>query len=677
MTAQMTSILSRLDQEAVSQQVQIESRNREVHLPPVSVYRWWARRTAAVNGAILDAAVETLDAGDRLFFADPFAGGGVIPMAALSRGHRVYAQDLNPWVAEGLATALALPSEEEIKRAGANLIVLLRPLAQEAYGTTFEDGHVANISQTFRVAVGACTNCSYEQRLYPHALVTLLQRKDRKLEKRENNTAYLACPNGHLFRGTRHEISKCPDCQTPTDPKAVYLPKRINTCLCCSHQESLNQIAAVSGLGWEIVLVERSFNATREIGPPTVAERRQADCHKWTCKRDRRDIPDVHETRVLRRHGFKSWNDIYTKRQRRVMEKTLALIDALTTAKSVKRALRMAALGTAEMAGHLSRWDRYYLKSYESMASHRFNFTTFTTEPNVLGLNAHGRGSLVKRLAGLRKAAKWLEEQNINFYSSGPIHANKRIRRRVSNAGLNVVCGSSERMLFGDKTVDLILTDPPYHDDVEYHELSLPFRAWAELPLERPATEAGAIPHSRELTGQKSYREQLIPIFLEFKRVLKPSGRLVFSYANRQPAAWVNLFAALKTAKLSPLGFTIVHSENDTETSKRRGRSCNLDLVLELVPASLERLSQWRPKPIFHTEEERYLLAVGRAFLKSGTMVNGWEEELVAKLKSEAFVAPRTDTERDFHAGQILRPNFDPRTDRRTKVRMHTSEMMV
>ena len=39
------------------------------------------------------------------------------------------------------------------------------------------------------------------------------------------------------------------------------------------------------------------------------------------------------------------------------------------------------------MAGLLSRWDRYYLKSYESMAGHRFNFTTFATEPNVLGAN--------------------------------------------------------------------------------------------------------------------------------------------------------------------------------------------------------------------------------------------------------------------------------------------------
>ena len=49
----------------------------------------------------------------------------------------------------------------------------------------------------------------------------------------------------------------------------------------------------------------------------------------------------------------------------------------------------MAVLGTAEMAGLLSRWDRYYLKSYESMASHRFNFTTLAVEPNVIGVGTH------------------------------------------------------------------------------------------------------------------------------------------------------------------------------------------------------------------------------------------------------------------------------------------------
>ena len=39
------SPLRRLDAVAVSTQARIESRNREVHLPPISTYRWWARRT--------------------------------------------------------------------------------------------------------------------------------------------------------------------------------------------------------------------------------------------------------------------------------------------------------------------------------------------------------------------------------------------------------------------------------------------------------------------------------------------------------------------------------------------------------------------------------------------------------------------------------------------------------
>ena len=71
----------------IDQRAKIESRNREVCLPPVSVYRWWARRTETVNGAILDAYSK--DHTQRMLVADPFAGGGVIPLAAVLRNHQV------------------------------------------------------------------------------------------------------------------------------------------------------------------------------------------------------------------------------------------------------------------------------------------------------------------------------------------------------------------------------------------------------------------------------------------------------------------------------------------------------------------------------------------------------------------------------------------------------------
>src|ERR1035437_9023457 len=97
----IASPLRHLDADAVSEAARVETRNREVFLRPVTAYRWWARRTEAINGAILDAM--HLDNPSRLLVVDPFAGGGVIPIAAVIRGHRVYAQDLNPWATAGLA----------------------------------------------------------------------------------------------------------------------------------------------------------------------------------------------------------------------------------------------------------------------------------------------------------------------------------------------------------------------------------------------------------------------------------------------------------------------------------------------------------------------------------------------------------------------------------------------
>ena len=68
------SVLSSIDQFEVSELSRRESRNRETHLPPLSTFRWWARRTGAVNEAILEAAKSVFGSG-RLNVLDPFAGG--------------------------------------------------------------------------------------------------------------------------------------------------------------------------------------------------------------------------------------------------------------------------------------------------------------------------------------------------------------------------------------------------------------------------------------------------------------------------------------------------------------------------------------------------------------------------------------------------------------------------
>ena len=154
----------------------------------------------------------------------------------------------------------------------------------------------------------------------------------------------------------------------------------------------------------------------------------------------------------------------------------------------------------------------------------------------------------------------------------------------------------------------------------------------------RIAGEAVAIPRSAALINHRGYRGVLERIFKELHRVLKPQGRLLFSYANREPVAWVSLFGALRASGLRPIGFSIVHSENEGDHAKRNGRACNLDLILELVRKEVRVAEQWRPSAVFDTEEEQYLLAVGDAFLRSGDIVENWQELLLKQLSAHAFV---------------------------------------
>lgn len=640
--AGLVSPLRHLDATDINARVRREVRNREVHLPPVSTYRWWARRTESVNGAIIDAV--NLDHPGRLVVSDPFAGGGVIPLAAVMRGHRVYAQDLNPWAATGLSAMLSLPDADALRAGIAALSQRVLPEAAAAYGTVLSDGRPGHISHTFRVAVGTCTNCGERQRLFPHALVSLLARVERNQPE-----AFLACPNGHLFQGRRDTAKACTTCGVRTHPDTVYTPRRVATCS-CGHSERLEARAKAAGLGWEVVLVERAGISRRELALPTAGELAAAEADRWKPTRALGPIRDGQETAVLLRHGFRRWEDLYPRRQRAFVERLLTLTDDCSSDPNVTTALRQAVVGSTEMAGLLSRWDRYYLKSYESMAGHRFNFTTLPVEPNPWGTLASGRGTTLRRLVQLVKAAEWLQAKTgRSLHVQGPVPASTATQSALGGVDIDghpldgpdvlVVAGSSQRQLLPSGSVDLVLTDPPYHDDVQYGELSQPLRAWAGLSLLDGNGDAVVNRATGQLATAGSYGTLLTSIFRESARLLRPDGHLIFSYANRHPRVWVDLLEALQRAGLRAAGCAVVHSENETDHAKRGVRACTLDLLLDLVPLAAVPLEQHRP-PIAAGDEGAFLDIVAGYVLQIGALDTDWQESFLEEAASAAFVQP-------------------------------------
>lgn len=627
--AGITSPLRHLDPAQVSSAARAETRNREVQLPPISTYRWWARRTEAVNGAIIDAV--NRDTPGRLLITDPFAGGGVIPLAAVTRGHQVYAQDLNPWAAAGLVAMLGIPRAEDLREAVAVLAERAASQVDAAYATELSDGTPGQISHTFRVATSSCSSCAVRSRTFPHALVSLIARKERNRPE-----AFLACRNGHLFLGRRDEVSRCPVCDHRTDPATDYTQRRTVICP-CGHAEKLEQRARVGGWEWEVVMVERARRGRRELALPTQAEVFAAENESWQPTSVLGSIPEGSETRVLLRHGFTHWDQLYPRRQRALLEFLLRNAEGVSENSHVVDAVRMAIVGTAEMAGHVSRWDRFYLKSYESMAGHRFNFTTFTAEPNVWGTATSGRGTTTRRLAQLLKSADWMERRVGALTVEGPIPAAQR--RNAQTEDVRVVCGSSERMLLPTGSVSLCLTDPPYHDDVQYSELSLPLRAWAGLDAETLVGEAVVNEATGQLAEGGAYEDLLTRIFTETKRTLKDDGHLIFSYANRSVGAWISILRSLERSGLRAVGFEIVHSENETDHAKRNVRACTMDLIMDLGPKSDRVVVQHVPAERGGSDEMIFLRMVGAAFLQVGRLETGWERQFTALLQGSSFLS--------------------------------------
>lgn len=628
------SPLRHLEPELVSARARAESRNRELHLPPIGTYRWWARRTEAVNGAIIDAVAQ--DRVTRMLVSDPFAGGGVIPLAAAMRGHDVYAQDLSPWAASGLGAMLALPTSEALQNAFAALQQRVSATTDAAYGTLFSDGTPADVSHTFRVAVSGCGECGHRAPLYPHALVSLRSRAERG-----EDAAFLACPNGHLFEGIRSSTVGCPTCDEATDPTAVYTAARRVKCVSCGNVEKLDARASAAPFEWQVVLVERSTGRRRELAIPRPSEVSQADDPRWAPSRDLGMIPAGQETSVLRRHGFRGWVDLFPRRQRWVTETLLAHLEELQLDAPTRNAVMHVVVGATEMAGLLSRWDRFYLKSYESMANHRFNFTTFTAEPNVWGTKASGRGTVRRRMARMLSSARWWDEHVGRDYCARALHAsNAHIVDLDSAYRATVVCGSSERQLLPDGSCDLALTDPPYHDDVQYDELSLPLRAWAGLSTDSSSSDVAINP---TISRDESQSDLLSRIFRETNRTLRPDGHLIFSFANRDARAWVELITALHSAGLRTAGTEIIHSENESDLAKRNVRACTLDLILDMVPRGAARVESHKPR-IPQSDEGDFLRIVSSYVHRVGTLAAGWEDEFRDAVSSHPFIATKRPT---------------------------------
>jgi len=150
----------------------------------------------------------------------------------------------------------------------------------------------------------------------------------------------------------------------------------------------------------------------------------------------------------------------------------------------------------------------------------------------------------------------------------------------MTGAPARVVRTSAQRVPIDDESLDAVITDPPYYDNISYADLSDFFYVWLKrsvgflypdelggelTPKRREAIVAPYRHHGSKDEARAFYESEMAEAFAEAHRVLKPRAPLVCVYAHKTTLGWASLVEALRRS-----GFMITEAwPLDTEMPQR------------------------------------------------------------------------------------------------------------
>ncbi len=168
---------------------------------------------------------------------------------------------------------------------------------------------------------------------------------------------------------------------------------------------------------------------------------------------------------------------------------------------------------------------------------------------------------------------------------------------------ITVTCKSADALDHLDGgSVDCIVMDPPYYDNVMYAELSDFFYVWLKrtagkvLPelFRRHLTdkENEAVANRAKFRNQKrakalagrDYQERMAAIFAECRRVLKPDGIMTLMFTHKATGAWDALTKGLMEARFTITASWPINTEAESSMHIKDKAAANSTIFLACRP---------------------------------------------------------------------------------------------
>ena len=158
-------------------------------------------------------------------------------------------------------------------------------------------------------------------------------------------------------------------------------------------------------------------------------------------------------------------------------------------------------------------------------------------------------------------------------------------------------------------SVDVVITDPPFFDNVHYSQLADFFYVWQRRILGSSKCRLETTRSDREVqrTNADDFAGRLRDVWKECARVLKPTGLLVFTYHHSRPEGWHSILDALTGAGFKIVAAHPIKAEMSVAMPKNQARE-PIDLDVVMVCRKREEVGT-----VVHAHEETWAHSVNIA----------------------------------------------------------------
>ena len=601
--------------EAISDIAAVESWRKEINRPIYHIHKWWAHRLgtvfrAIVLGALAPSGTNVLDSfyrnvrlKDRVVF-DPFMGSGTTLGEALKLGARAIGRDINPVAYFLVRNALAIHDRKAVLEAFEHIQRDVAETLKAFYKTELEDGTQADVLYFFWVKQVDCPECRDTVDLFSSRIFA------RHAYPGRHPAAQAVCPSCGAVNPVRFDAraATCSHCALAFNPQDGPAHGQKATCPACSHSFQIAKTVRDSDtppahrLYAKLVLApdgKKQYLAATDADHLLYRKASKALTERVDAYPVVAIAPGYNTNQVLG-YNYRYWHEMFNDRQLLCLsilaERIRALDDPI-----------LRELFACLFSGALEFNNMFTSFKGEGTGAVRHMFAHHILKPERVPLEANlwgtpkSSGSFKTMFEGrIRRALDYADHPfELQLACGNGRKATEKVYGLSEPLGFNIAdsydefaqgrrvhlsCGDSGQTDIPDHSVDAVITDPPFFDNVHYSQLADFFHVWQrhilghEGPRHSPTTRSQAEVQNADAA---TFAQRLSCVWAEAYRVLSNDGVLAFTYHHSRSEGWHAVLHALMTAGFGITAAHPVKAEMSVAMPKHQAKEpIDFDIVL-------------------------------------------------------------------------------------------------